>query len=261
MVSTSKKPALFDSHLHIIDPQFPLYKNQGYLPSPFTINDYLASLDTVDLRGGAIVSGSFQGFDQSYLLHALNELGPDFVGVTQLPADTSDKDILELHGAGVRAVRFNLKRGGSESVSQLLVLADRIHELAHWHVELYLDGSEIAGLAANIIRLPSVCIDHMGLSKEGFTDLLKLVEQGVKVKASGFGRLDFDPLPALKRIYDINSNALMFGSDLPSTRAPRAFSNADIALIIENFDSTAAHNILYQNAYDFYFRRNVFYCC
>ena len=35
--------------------------------------------------GGAVVSGSFQGFDQSYLLDALDQLGPSFVGVTQLP--------------------------------------------------------------------------------------------------------------------------------------------------------------------------------
>ena len=45
---------------------------------------------------------------------ALGELGPRFVGVTQLPADTADAEIVRLHASGVRAVRFNVRRGGSE---------------------------------------------------------------------------------------------------------------------------------------------------
>ena len=28
--------AIFDAHLHIIDPRFPLVANQGYLPAPFS---------------------------------------------------------------------------------------------------------------------------------------------------------------------------------------------------------------------------------
>ena len=51
---------VFDSHLHIIDPSFPLYENQGFLPAPFAVKDYLQAVNSVDLAGGAIVSGSFQ---------------------------------------------------------------------------------------------------------------------------------------------------------------------------------------------------------
>jgi len=107
---------LFDSHFHIIDRRFPLTPNNGYLPDDLTCSDYRVQMSAYDLRGGAIVSGSFQAFDQSYLLDALHTLGPLFVGVTQLPATVTDREILDLDGAGVRAVRFNLKRGGSEDV-------------------------------------------------------------------------------------------------------------------------------------------------
>jgi hypothetical protein len=41
------------------------------------------------------------------------------------------------------------------------------------------------------------------------------VEKGVKVKATGFGRIAFDLLPVMKKIYDNNPNYLIFGSDLP----------------------------------------------
>ncbi|MBQ0711800.1 MAG: 2-pyrone-4,6-dicarboxylate hydrolase, partial [Porticoccus sp.] len=110
---------IFDSHFHIIDHQFPLAPNNGYLPTEFSHNDYLDRMKPYDLCGGAIVSGSFQAFDQSYLVNALNQLGPAFVGVTQLPVTVSDDDIIQLDHAGVRAVRFNLKRGGSENLRHL----------------------------------------------------------------------------------------------------------------------------------------------
>ena len=58
---------LFDAHLHSIDKRFPLTPNNGFLPDPFSCEEYLARMKGYDLAGGAIVSGSFQAFDQSYL--------------------------------------------------------------------------------------------------------------------------------------------------------------------------------------------------
>lgn len=246
------KSKIFDAHLHIIDPRFPLIPNQGYLPKPFTCRDYLDRLAGYPLAGGAVVSGSFQGFDQDYLCAALRELGPSFVGVTQLPATVSDARILELDRSGVRAVRFNLKRGGSEDVSQLERMAQRVYELAGWHVELYVDARELPALSATLSRLPAVSIDHLGLSKEGFPQLLALVERGVRVKATGFGRVDFDVREALATIHGINPRALMFGTDLPSTRAPRPYRDEDISLVYEALGDAGAAEVLYANAAAFY---------
>ena len=245
-------PRIFDAHLHIIDPRFPLIPNQGYLPESFTCRDYRQRLSGYDLAGGAVVSGSFQGFDQTYLCAALQELGPGFVGVTQLPASVSDREILELSAAGVRALRFNLKRGGSAEVTDLDRLARRIFELARWHVELYVDARELPALAGVLSALPAVSIDHLGLSHEGLPQLLRLVERGVKVKATGFGRVDFDVRQALKTIYDANPKALMFGTDLPSTRAPRPYCEGDLLLIGETLGEKGAEAVLYQNAMRFY---------
>lgn len=52
--------SLFDAHLHIIDPAFPLVANNGYLPEPFTHADYLTRMQPYRLCGGAVVSGSFR---------------------------------------------------------------------------------------------------------------------------------------------------------------------------------------------------------
>jgi predicted TIM-barrel fold metal-dependent hydrolase len=249
---TSQDFKLFDTHLHIIDSRFPLVPNNGYLPDEFTCEDYLDRTKGYRLAGGAVVSGSFQALDQTYLIDALKKLGPRFVGVTQVPASVADEELLALDRAGVRAVRFNLKRGGSEEVPYLDSLARRVHELVGWHVELYVDSRELASLYSVLVALPSVSIDHLGLSSEGFATLLKLVENGVHVKATGFGRVDFEVKAALKELFSANPDALMFGTDLPSTRAPRPYEDNDFNLVIETLGAKGASKVLFENAARFY---------
>ena len=243
---------LFDAHFHIIDPRFTLVPNQGYVPDRYTTRDYLERVSAYRLVGGAVVSGSFQAFDQDYLVDALARLGSAFTGVTQLPASFTDDDVLELHTAGVRAIRFNLKRGGSEDASRIDEMARRVHELAGWHVELYVDSEELAALYPVLAVLPALCIDHLGLSADGFADLLKLVEKGAKVKASGFGRVQLDIPQALRDIQAANPSALMFGTDLPSTRAARPYSDSDFRLVIDTLGEKAAQRVFYDNAAAFY---------
>jgi len=243
---------LFDAHFHVIDPRFPLVPNRGYLPDRYTVSDYRERMEGYDLRGGAVISGSFQAFDQDYLVDALQRLGPGFVGVTQLPASVSDEELLELHRYGVRAVRFNPKRGGSEDVSRLDEMARRIHELLGWHVELYIDARELPELFDTLTALPGVVIDHLGLSREGLPHLTWLAERGIRVKASGFGRVDFEVRSALKALYAANPDALMFGTDLPSTRAARPYSDRDFQLVIDALGEEGARRVLYENAVNLY---------
>jgi predicted TIM-barrel fold metal-dependent hydrolase len=246
------KRRVFDGHLHIIEPRFPLIPNQGYLPEPFTVQDYVSRTATLDLAGGAVVSGSFQGFDQGYLLDALERLGPSFVGVTQLPATVTDEEVLRLHAAGVRAVRFNLYRGVSGSLDRLQRLAARVHELAGWHVELYVDSKDLPDLESRLATLPKVVIDHLGMMRDGYAVLLRLVERGTKVKATGFGRVRLDVATALREIAAVDLGALIFGTDLPGTRAGRPFEEADIDLIVDSLGETLAERVLYANAMSWY---------
>ncbi len=246
------KQKYFDCHFHIIDKNFPVVANQGFMPDAFTSEDYLERVKAVELCGGAVVSGSFQELDQSYLFHALKFLGPTFVGVTQVPQTISDQELQGLNNAGVRAVRFNVKRGGSEDVRHLESFARRVHQLVGWHTELYVDSTELAALFDTLVSLPAVSIDHLGLSKAGFPTLLKLVEKGVRVKATGFGRIDFDVRSALTDLYAANPRALMFGTDLPSTRAPRPYLDSDYTLVLETLGEEKAANVFYNNAIEFY---------
>lgn len=245
---------VFDSHFHIIDYRYPIHENQGYLPPNYVVENYQQATKDLNVLGGAIVSGSFQGFDQGYLIDALNKLGPSFCGVTQLPFTVSDEEIIKLNQTGVKALRFNIKRGGSEDLSKLDYLARRVYDLVGWHSELYIDSKDLPEITATIESLPAISIDHLGLSEEGLPHLLRLADQGVRVKATGFGRVELNVSSTLKSIYDVNPDALMFGTDLPSTRAKRPFKYADIEMIMELFDKKAVDKIMYSNALNWYFR-------
>lgn len=243
---------LFDAHLHIIDPRFPLVPNNGYLPDAFTVDDYRTRTADLDVAGGAVVSGSFQQFDQTYLVDALRQLGPTFVGVTQLPTTTPDADIVELGAAGVRAVRFNVRRGGSETLEHLDGLARRVFDLAGWHTELYIDARDLPDISGALKKLPKISVDHLGLSAEGLPHLLDLVEHGAHVKATGFARGDLDVPETLRRIVAANPAALVAGTDLPSTRAPRPFADTDLDLIVDTLGDQVGAAVLHGNAVAFY---------
>jgi Amidohydrolase len=155
------------------------------------------------------VSASFQGFDQTCLLDALDRLGPGFVGVTQLPPSVSDDEILALDAAGVRGVRFNLRRGGELDVE----LALRVHDLAGWHAEVY--ATDLPAYEERLRELPRLVIDHLGMNREGLAVAVRL---GAMVKATP--RYDGD-------LTAVDPAKLLFGTDLPGTRAPRPFEPAD----------------------------------
>jgi predicted TIM-barrel fold metal-dependent hydrolase len=219
---------VFDSHFHIVDPRFPLVPNQGFVPEPFTVSAYRERTAAMTIVGGAVVSASFQGFDQRHLVEALRQLGDGFVGVAQLPPDVSDEEILTLDRAGVRGVRFNLRRGVGDLDEGL---ARRVHEIAGWHAEVYADGRDLAALEPRLRALPRVGIDHLGHHRDGLPALLRLVEHGARVKASGFGRVELDVAPTLRAIVGVNPGALLFGTDLPGVRARRSFAPADLDLV------------------------------
>src|SRR5882724_128138 len=145
---------IFDAHLHIIDPRYPLTSNAGFLPDPFPVVAYQDRVASLGIRAGAVVSGSFQAFDQGYLMDALERLGPGYVGVTQLPPSVSDAELSELSARGVRAVRFNLFRGGSATLAELEGLARRAYDVAGWPAELYVHSRDLTELEGRLSALP-----------------------------------------------------------------------------------------------------------
>ena len=243
---------VFDTHFHIIDPRFPVMENQGFLPPVFTVDDNRARTQGLGIMAGTVIAGSFQGTQTEYMIDALEKFGPRFVGVIQLAATVTDEEIIRLNAAGVRALRFNLYRGGSAGVEDLDRLARRVHDVANWHVELYADAAALEPMFDTIAGLPKVSIDHLGMTQAGFPTLLRLAARGVKVKATGFGRTEVDVAAALRELARVNPDCLMFGTDLPSQRARRPFEPADMELIAHVLGEPLARKALWDNAVAFY---------
>lgn len=205
-IATAQQRRLFDGHFYIIDHKFPIVTNQGYTPPHFPLGDYLAQVKPPGVVAGAVISGSFQANDQTYLMDVLPKLGPNWVGVTQIPNDYPDAKL------GVRATRFNVFRGRIDSVDNIVALATRCHAVAGLHSEIYADA---AALRPFVDRLPKIVIDHRGMTEAGVPMLLDLIAAGHNVKASGFGRAKVDVPKKLERIAQKNPNALVFGPTFP----------------------------------------------
>jgi predicted TIM-barrel fold metal-dependent hydrolase len=243
-------PAVFDAHFHVMEPAFALVPNDGYVPEPFTADDYSGRTGPLGVTGGAVVAASFQA-GRAWLLDALERLGPRFVGVAEARPDLTDADVRALDRAGVRAVRVNLHRGGRAALDGLEALAARVHAVAGWHVEVYAGGRTMAELEDRLGALPQLVVDHLGLDRAALPVLLRLVARGARVKATGFGRVDLDVPATLRAIAAADPRALLFGTDLPSTRAARPFADADVDLIRATLGA-AAPAVLRDNALALY---------
>jgi len=256
VTTVSQVPAaprrIFDSHLHIIDHRFPIVPNQGYMPPDFPLEAYLDQAKPLGVAAGAVVSGSFHAFDQSYLLAALRQLGAGWVGVTQVPATIADREIQDLAAAGVRAMRFNMFRGRIDSVDEVVALATRAHAVAGWHAEIYADAAALAPHVDRLAKLPQIVIDHLGMTEEGLPVVLDLVAAGARIKASGFGRVKMNVPAALERIATKEPEALVFGTDIPSTRAERPFAPSDIDLVERTLGGDIASRVFWGNAIALY---------
>ncbi len=252
---------VFDSHFHIIDPSFPLVVNQGFTPDFYTVEQYRDELAKMEIEavGGAVVSGSFQGYDQTYFADALGKLGDGFVGVTQLDPTASDKEILELDRLGIKAIRFNLFRGLSATLGEIEQQGRRVFDLCGWKTELYLDASKMEDDFIDLVlRMPRISIDHLGMRKGGEETLRRFVAAGIPVRATGFGRIGYSREEAgylISLLYAENPQALLFGSDLPSTRASKRFDVDDIQLIVNAVGADHAEDVLYRNGITWYLGR------
>ncbi len=250
--SQTKKAQIFDAHCHIIDKRYPIIENQGYTPPSFTLAEYRAQTEPLGITSGAIVSGSFHGNDQSYLRALLPQMGPRWVGITQVSPNVSDEEIASLASIQVRGLRFNIFRGRIDSVDDIVALANRAYTVGQWHAEIYADAAALKPHVAKLSKLPQIVIDHMGMTEQGLPVILDLVDSGAKIKVTGFGRVNMNVPKALELISARNPNALMFGTDLPSTRAKRPFEAADIQLVRNVLGPTLSERALWSNAIGLY---------
>ncbi|PGH02778.1 hypothetical protein AJ79_07543 [Helicocarpus griseus UAMH5409] len=261
-------PNSWDSHMHIVDPVnpfHPLSPSAPYTPThAHTLPDALAfEFATLGIRNLVFVQPSIYGYDNSYLLEGLRQLGPrrgrgvvcfDADAVTAHHRNDGNDILSSWHELGVRGVRLNLvsvpqQPSPSELARTLHKYAAAIRHL-DWVLQLYVPMHTLPTLLPIIPELGvKVCLDHFGnpqlppassepvdpYSLPGFPALLDLLHQGsTYVKISAPYRLSKDPelrdLGAVGReILQAGKERVVFATDWPHTR----FEGLDIGPFVE----------------------------
>jgi predicted TIM-barrel fold metal-dependent hydrolase len=180
-----------------------------------------------------IVQPSVYGTDNSCLLDAMKQYGPEARGIAVLPTEISAATLDNMDRAGIRGVRINLGTAANTNLDDArLRLKSTIEQMQgrQWHVQIYAALPMIAGLSDLILASPvPVVLDHfggakaaLGLQQPGFDKLLELVRSGKGyVKISGAYRASDKPpdypdvVPLARALIEADPHRILWGSDWP----------------------------------------------
>ncbi|KAL4912830.1 hypothetical protein BDW62DRAFT_193771 [Aspergillus aurantiobrunneus] len=244
----------WDSHMHVVEPRYPVITDAAYEPTLHTIDDAIAFESSLGIKNVVLVQPSIYGFDNSCLLDSLRRIGPSRGrGVVVIdPANIQTNTLRAWHFLGVRGVRVNFRSSGkvptSDELEQMLPEQARLIRPLGWMIQVHLPMSTIPLLEQIIPQLGvKVCIDHFGApdlhkgkrgqrcsfdpyTLPGFSSLIDLLKAGrTYVKISAPYRLSrdegFQDLEIMIREFLREApNRVLYATDWPHTR----FSGVDI---------------------------------
>lgn len=159
-------PGSVDAHCHVFGPGrlFPFAPERKYTPCDASKEQLFALRDHLGFARNVIVQATCHGADNSALLDALQHADNRARGVVTLKRSVTDRQLTDLHAAGVRGVRFNFVRRLVDFTprDELMEIAARIAPLG-WHVVIYFEAVDLPELWDFFTALPTtVVVDHMG---------------------------------------------------------------------------------------------------
>ncbi len=237
-----KKPGLIlcknatDCHAHICGPQslYPYTPNRIYTPPDALLSQYEALLDSLGVQRSVLVQPSIYGTDNRALLSAINTNPSRFRGVAVVDWNVTDRELEDLHAAGIRGVRCNIvdlaEAKGILPIQLLTKLANKIAPFG-WHLEFLMHVNEFPNLAQLMLNFPvPIVLGHLGYLKTslgtqdpGFQNLLSLMrEERAWVKLTGPYRITAeeripysDTNPFAHALIAANSRQVVWGTDWP----------------------------------------------
>jgi 2-pyrone-4,6-dicarboxylate lactonase len=159
-------PGAVDAHCHVFGPghRFPYAEERKYTPCDAGKEELFRVRDHLGVNGNVIVQATCHGADNSALVDALRSSAGRARGVATVRGDVTDDDLAELHGAGVRGVRFNFVRRlvDPKPDGYYHRIIERITRLG-WHVVVYFEAADLTERWGFLTSLPTtVVVDHMG---------------------------------------------------------------------------------------------------
>lgn len=220
-----------DCHFHVYGPaeRYPMRANRDHTTPDASPRSARYLFETLGVERAVIVQPSVYGTDNRRQLDAMAEIGLEMRAVVVIASDTSDRELAELHKAGVRGVRMIAGERGVIPFSELETIASHIRDMG-WHIEFLIWPEHIVELEGRIDRLPCpFVIDHLafidasaGVEQPAFQALLRLAQsERCWLKLSAANRLSTarppypDLLPFAAQIRALGSSRYVWGSDWP----------------------------------------------
>jgi predicted TIM-barrel fold metal-dependent hydrolase len=244
-------PRACDAHAHVCGPitTYAYSERRVYTPPDALLPAYRHMLEALGVERAVLVQPSVYGTENTVMLRAMTELGPERCrGVAVVDDHISDGELERLHEAGVRGVRVNVvdvaEDKGAIPMAALARLASRVKRHG-WHVEFLMHADEFPDLDRQFADFPvDIVLGHLGymktqqgLDNAGFQAMLRLMRRGkCWVKLTGPYRISGQPLPHAdtfpfaKALLDAAPERVVWGTDWPHVMVKTPMPNdADLA--------------------------------
>jgi 2-pyrone-4,6-dicarboxylate lactonase len=274
-VAFTPPPGACDAHCHIFGPaaRFPFAPNRTYTPPDAGLEQFVRLQERLGLTRAVFVQASCHGTDNSAIVDALARGRGRYAGVAMVDESIDEKQIGELHDAGVRGARFNFVAhlGGAPAMEEFWTMVERIAPFG-WHLVLHFDAVDLPGYADILEHLPvPFVIDHMarvdaaaGLDQAPFAFLCELIrDERAWVKISGAERLTADGppsyadvVPFARALIAVAPERVLWGTDWPHPNVRQMPDDGDLVDLLADFapDEATRNAILVDNPlrlYDF----------
>jgi 2-pyrone-4,6-dicarboxylate lactonase len=214
-----------DAHCHVFGPgdQFSYAPERRYTPCDASKAQLYALRDHLGFARNVVVQATCHGADNRAMADACRASGGKARGVATVRRSITDRELEDLHDAGVRGVRFNFVKRLVDftPMDELMEIAGRIESLG-WHVVVYFEAQDLPELWDFFTALPTtMVVDHMGrpdvqkpIDGPEFSLFLTLMREHEKVwsKVSCPERLSVSGPPAL------NGERIPYGDVVPFAR-------------------------------------------
>jgi predicted TIM-barrel fold metal-dependent hydrolase len=224
--------------------QYPFAPGGGYVPPEASTDDYVRMLRAIGCERAVIVHPSVYGTDNRCTVDALRSGKFQFRGVVVIDEKTTDSQLEDMHRAGVRGVRINLKsKGAVVAFDAAPRLAERI-KARGWHIQFFLDTHAMPDIDREMTKLPvDIVIDHFGhietahgIQAPGFQTLLRLARhERCWFKLIGPYRISVRPptfpdvTPFARALVEAAPERCVWGTDWPHPNTPFMPNDGDLA--------------------------------
>jgi predicted TIM-barrel fold metal-dependent hydrolase len=254
-----------DTHCHIFGPsdRYPYIAKRAYTPADAP-KEVLAALHAkLGVDRAVIVQASIHGSDNRPTLEAMRSDPARYRGVAMIDDETTDRELREMHEAGILGIRFNFNRnlGGFPDMDLVVRSVARVRDMG-WHLVMQVDGVDVPALTPFIRSLPvPFVIDHMGrcdvnkgIGQPDFLALLDLMKlEGAWIKISCPERMQAPPYAGVVRfaraLLAARPDRVIWGTDFPHPNLKVPPDDVELVNMVPRYAPTAAeqHRLLVAN--------------